>query len=85
MDSSKPSLENIYKLDGTVPFFKALPFGLQHILAMFVANLAPIIIITSSANPALTPKELTKLIQNAMFVFWFGNFNSTIPSMEDRS
>lgn len=66
--SEKASIENIYKLDGMVPFFKALPFGLQHILTMFMANLAPIIMITSSANPTLTPDELAKLIQNAMFI-----------------
>ena len=36
------SVDNIYKLDGRVPVAKAIPFGLQHVLAMFVANLAPI-------------------------------------------
>ena len=43
--TSKPqniSIENIYRLDGRVPIAKAVPFGLQHILAMFVSNLAPI-------------------------------------------
>ena len=25
------SINNIYKLDGTVPIAKAIPFGLQHI------------------------------------------------------
>lgn len=43
-DSSKQSsarLENIYQLDGRVPLDKAIPFGLQHVLAMFIANLAP--------------------------------------------
>ena len=39
------SEENIYKLNGRVPFKKAIPFGLQHVLAMFVANLAPVIIV----------------------------------------
>ena len=35
------SVENIYKLDGRVPVAKAIPFGLQHVLAMFVANVTP--------------------------------------------
>ena len=35
-------MENIYTLDGKVPFLKSVPFGLQHVLAMFVANIAPI-------------------------------------------
>ena len=41
------SINNIYKLEGRVPIAKAIPFGLQHILAMFVSNLAPITIILS--------------------------------------
>ena len=36
------SIANIYQLDGRVPVHKAIPFGLQHILAMFVSNLTPI-------------------------------------------
>ena len=36
------SIRNIYTLEGKVPVMKAIPFGLQHILAMFVANIAPI-------------------------------------------
>ena len=38
------SEENIYKLNGRVPLKKAIPFGLQHVLAMFVSNLAPVLI-----------------------------------------
>ena len=32
------SEENIYKLNGRVPLRKAIPFGLQHVLAMFVSK-----------------------------------------------
>ena len=49
MSSSNSSIENIYKLNGKVPVGKAIPFGLQHILAMFVANIAPIIIVGGAA------------------------------------
>ena len=28
---------NIYELNGRVPLLQAIPFGLQHVLAMFVA------------------------------------------------
>ena len=62
------SIGNIYHLDGRVPLGKAIPFGLQHILAMFVANLAPITLIAGSAQPALTQAEIAVLLQNAMFV-----------------
>ena len=33
------STDNIYCLDGKIPVKQAIPFGLQHILAMFVANM----------------------------------------------
>ena len=39
------SVDNIYKLDGRVPVAKAIPFGLQHVLAMFVANVTPVMLI----------------------------------------
>lgn len=42
-------IENIYQLDGRVPVGKAIPFGLQHVLAMFVSNVAPIILVASVA------------------------------------
>ena len=42
------SEENIYLLNGRVPLGKAIPFGLQHVLAMFVANLAPVLIVCSA-------------------------------------
>lgn len=62
------SINNIYKLDGTVPIAKAIPFGLQHILAMFVSNLTPITLIATSAQPALIQAQIAILLQNAMFV-----------------
>lgn len=31
----------IYHFDGKISLQKAVPFGLQHVLAMFVANIAP--------------------------------------------
>lgn len=62
------SVKNIFKLDGRVPITKAIPFGLQHILAMFVANLAPISIIAAASQPALEQHQIAILIQNAMLV-----------------
>ena len=57
---------NIYKLDGRVPIGKAVPFGLQHILAMFVSNLTPITIIAAAGG--LGKAEVAILLQNAMFL-----------------
>lgn len=62
----KNSVNNIYKLDGRVPVAKAIPFGIQHILAMFVANLTPITIIAAAGG--LSQEEIAVLLQNAMFV-----------------
>ncbi|ADL04862.1 uracil-xanthine permease family protein [Lacrimispora saccharolytica] len=64
--NSEISMNNIYKLDGRVPLGKAIPFGLQHVLAMFVANLTPIVIVTGAAG--LDQGQTAVLIQNAMFV-----------------
>ena len=66
MSGKTSSVNNIYKLDGRVPITKAIPFGLQHILAMFVANLTPITIIAAAGG--LSQAEIAILLQNAMFV-----------------
>ncbi len=64
--NSKASIENIYNLDGRVPLLRAIPFGLQHVLAMFVANLTPITILAAVAE--LPKEQLAMLIQNAMII-----------------
>ncbi|MBR5437896.1 MAG: purine permease [Clostridia bacterium] len=64
------SMENIYSLDGKVPFLKSVPFGLQHVLAMFVANIAPIMIVTGASG--LDVKQTASLIQTAMIMAGIG-------------
>ena len=59
-------MSNIYRLDGRVPVGRAVPFGLQHVLAMFVSNLTPITIIGAAAG--LDNGQIAVLLQNAMFV-----------------
>lgn len=55
-----------YDLDG-VPHLKvAIPLGLQHILAMFVSNITPIIIVAGVLG--ISPMEKTLLIQGSMLV-----------------
>lgn len=66
MSNKTSSVSNIYQLDGRVPIAKAIPFGLQHILAMFVSNLTPITIIAAAGG--LSQREIAILLQNAMFV-----------------
>lgn len=66
MSNKTCSVNNIYRLEGRVPLLKAIPFGVQHILAMFVANLTPITIIAAAGG--LDQGEIAILLQNAMFV-----------------
>ena len=44
------STENLYHLNGKISVKQAIPFGLQHILAMFVANIAPIFIVAAAVQ-----------------------------------
>ena len=64
------SLDNIYTLDGKVPLLKSIPFGLQHVLAMFVANIAPIMIVAGASG--LSTQEMASLIQTAMIMAGIG-------------
>ncbi len=73
----KASIENIYTLDGHVPLHRAIPFGLQHILAMFVANIAPILIVAGACG--LTPQDTAHLIQTAMIIAGIGTLIQLFP------
>lgn len=68
--NSAASLDNIYTLDGKVPMGKSIPFGLQHVLAMFVANIAPIMIVAGASG--LSTHEIASLIQTAMIIAGVG-------------
>lgn len=71
------NIENIYQLEGTVPLGKAIPFGLQHILAMFVANIAPIIIVAGASG--LETSQSAMLIQSAMIMAGIGTLIQLFP------
>ncbi len=68
--NTQASMENIYSLDGAVPFLRSIPFGLQHVLAMFVANIAPIMIVCGVCG--MNPQETASLIQMAMLIAGIG-------------
>ncbi|MCR4602924.1 MAG: purine permease [Prevotella sp.] len=69
--------KNLYQLDGRVPVVQAVPFGLQHVLAMFVSNIAPIIILASvvGTDPAVS----ATLIQNCMVIAGIGTLVQLYP------
>ena len=74
---SKADVKNIYTLEGRVPVAKAIPFGLQHVLAMFVANITPIIIVTGMCG--LSAQETASLIQTAMIIAGIGSLVQLFP------
>lgn len=65
---TKKALATPYELDGRTPLRLALPLGLQHVLAMFVGNLTPLLVITGAANCALQAELQISLLQNAMII-----------------
>lgn len=71
------NVANIYNLDGRVPVAKAIPFGLQHVLAMFVANITPIIIVAGAAG--LSSQQSAALIQCAMLIAGIGTIIQLYP------
>ncbi|MBQ0022528.1 MAG: purine permease [Prevotellaceae bacterium] len=71
------TMSNLYQLDGRVPIAQAVPFGLQHVLAMFVSNITPIIIL---ANVVGIDQELSSvLVQNCMIIAGIGTLIQLYP------
>ena len=71
------NLDAIYSLDTKINPLMAFPFGLQHILAMFVANITPIIIVTGACG--LSSQDTAMVIQNAMIIAGIGTFIQLFP------
>lgn len=70
MKNSLQLSESAFQLDGKMPLRQAIPLGLQHVLAMFVGNLTPLLIITGAcgiASGEFASLQLS-LLQNAMLV-----------------
>lgn len=68
---------NLYQLDGRVPMVQAIPFGLQHVLAMFVSNITPIIILANVVG--LDSSLSAALIQNCMIIAGIGTLIQLYP------
>ena len=74
---SGADVSNVFRLDGAVPLGGAIPFGVQHVLSMFMANVAPILICCGiiGADEALT----TNAIQSAIFMAAIGTTLQLFP------
>ena len=60
----------VFSFEGDIPMSQAIPLGLQHVLAMFVGNLTPLLIVTSACGLAggeFADVQLA-LLQNAMLI-----------------
>ena len=70
MNKEKPrAYSSPYEFEGRIPLKYAIPLGIQHVLAMFVGNLTPLIIICGACGIAAEdPALYVTLLQNAMLV-----------------
>lgn len=62
----KKNYSSPYELEGRIPFGQAILYGLQHVMAMFVGNLTPVLLITGAC--ALDGGIQLQIIQNAMLM-----------------
>ncbi|WP_308622250.1 nucleobase:cation symporter-2 family protein [uncultured Enorma sp.] len=60
-----------------IPIAHGLPYGIQHVLAMFVANLAPIFIVAAAAG--MDSVQSAALIQNALLMAGLGTLIQLFP------
>lgn len=68
-EKSPPAYASPYEFKGRIPLKYAIPLGIQHVLAMFVGNLTPLIIICGACGLiAEQPALYVTLLQNAMLV-----------------
>ena len=77
-----PKMKALSSLDGEIGWLAALPYGLQHVLAMFVANVTPVMLIASVAvynGQAFTAIDTALLIQAAMLVAGIGTLVQLFP------
>ena len=66
METKEKNTATPYDLDGKPPLKLAIPLGLQHVLAMFVGNLTPLLIITGVCGIESGSELQVALLQNAM-------------------
>ena len=68
METQEKKTATPYDLDGRPPLKIAIPLGLQHVLAMFVGNLTPLLIITGACGIEAGGALQVALLQNAMII-----------------
>ena len=71
------SFEALSSLDAPVSFWKGIPFGLQHVMAMFVANLAPIFLVATAAK--MDAAQSAAIIQACLQLYGVWLIGSRLP------
>ena len=94
MAVEKLSAEDLRNPDSVPPMSQAIPLGLQHVLAMFVSNFTPAIIIGLAAGFSFGSPDLVYLIQMCMLfagiatlfqTIGFGPVGARLPIMQGTS
>jgi NCS2 family nucleobase:cation symporter-2 len=62
----------VYQLEGRPRLRVAFPLGLQHVLSMFIGNLAPVLVLAgvmsnATGQPIITPEQRMIMVQCCMF------------------
>ena len=68
--STEGQLSSLHTFEGKVPLSAAIPLGLQHVMAMFVGNLTPLIVILGACGMVGGDFSALRvsLFQNAMII-----------------
>ena len=80
--NGQASTDNLYKLEGRVPLGKALFFGLQNVLAVFIGNLTPILMVAAVAKCGGVPftiDDTANLVQATMFAAGLATLMQLFP------
>ena len=71
MKENKTEFTSPYEFEGRIPLKEAIAYGLQHVLAMFVGNLTPLMVICGACGIGATSEfaeVYVNLLQNAMII-----------------
>ncbi len=82
MKKESTAYSSPYTLEGRIPLRQAIPLGLQHVLAMFVGNLSPLLVIMATCGitdaGGFGALRVT-LLQNAMIIAGLVTFIQLYP------
>ncbi len=73
------SSDNLYSLEGIVPFFKAIPISLEHAFAMLISNITPILLILTNPLINSDPSIVKMGIQNSLLLAGVGSILQFFP------